>query len=100
MTTPDFATIGVERVTDEHLNWLACHPSRKDIGKHVVVRRREGFLAAVHHIAGTVEQLDSAARWAAATHCAEYVPPVGSIPAGVGGFPIHGVHSDRATVTG
>lgn len=88
-------TIGVERVTDEHLNWLACHPSRKDIGSHVVCRRRSGDLVAVHHIAGTVEQLDAAARWAAATHLATYVPPVGAIPDGAEGLVLHGVHSDR-----
>lgn len=93
-------SIGVERVTDEHLNWLATHPSRKDIGAFVVARRREGRLAAVHHILGTVEELDAAARWAASTHCATYVPPVGAIPADVGGFAIHGVHTDRAAVAG
>lgn len=73
VVTAGEATISVERVTDEHRNWLAARHHVMQLGEYAIVRRRDGQPAHVFPAVGTYAWLCERAKGYALIWCARYV---------------------------
>lgn len=92
VTNPN--TIAPEEWTAELAAWLLARGLDQEPGPRIVVRRGR-FIHAVMERTGPAEALPHIAERIASTWHAVYA----GIPSDVGGFVVHGVHTDRA-VTG